>query len=410
MAPLGKIAILGIAAFAIASSAAPLAGIPTDDEVMDLYERSAEVLNDNGWPAPVLKPRSASPGRGREKSRDRGHGRDHSWGRDRSREKSPGGGHGGGHGGGRGGIKGGRGGHSGGGGRGGGSNGGNHNGGGGGHGGHAGGGGDRGGHGRGGRGGGSNGGGGGQHIGNKGNVKETGHGRGRDRDWGKKWGHHDNGRDRSRDRNWSKNRGQSEDRGRGHKNDRETISNSEVANRVLATLDFAPFSLGIVVTLPPSPIPGIPSTLSLDPITGFAHGGYSFTIDVGTSVSRPPGSSGRWPLEEFQWRRSRGDAVANLGGRGYGWKLVRMAGGPPPGADQQWKRAGFAAGAHRGSDGAEVVAVWSEMGYSMSKALRFAFLGTGLTGLLGERWAIMAVMTAMGLFERERRSRQRRRF
>ncbi|CRK26210.1 hypothetical protein BN1723_013794 [Verticillium longisporum] len=176
----------------------------------------------------------------------------------------------------------------------------------------------------------------------------------------------------------------------------------------LATLDFAPFSLGIVVTLPPSPIPGVPSALSLDPITGFAHGGYSFTIDVGTSVS--PGSSGRWPLEEFQWRRSRGDAVASLGGRGYGWKLVRLAGGPPPGADQQWRRAGLAAGAHRGSDGAEVVAVWSEMGYSMSKALRFAFLGMGLTGLLGERWAIMAVMTAMGLFERERRSRQRRRF
>ncbi|KAG7120573.1 hypothetical protein HYQ44_005069 [Verticillium longisporum] len=257
MAPLGKIAIISIAAFAIASSAVPLTETAANGGVVDLSERSAEVLNDNGWPAPVLKPRSASPGGGRERSP--------SGGRAHLRPAPP-----------------------------------------------------------------------------------------------------------------------------------------------LATLDFAPFSLGIVVTLPPSPIPGVPSALSLDPITGFAHGGYSFTIDVGTSVS--PGSSGRWPLEEFQWRRSRGDAVASLGGRGYGWKLVRLAGGPPPGADQQWRRAGLAAGAHRGSDGAEVVAVWSEMGYSMSKALRFAFLGMGLTGLLGERWAIMAVMTAMGLFERERRSRQRRRF
>ncbi|KAM0272202.1 hypothetical protein ACHAQH_008803 [Verticillium albo-atrum] len=177
----------------------------------------------------------------------------------------------------------------------------------------------------------------------------------------------------------------------------------------LATLDFAPFSLGILITLPPSAAPGAPSTLSLDPITGFAHGGYSFTIDVGTPTSRAQGGTGRWPLEEFQWRRSRGDAVASLGGRGYGWKLVRMASGPPAGADQQG-RSRYAAGGYRGSDGAEVVAVWSEMGYSMSKALRFTFLGTGLTGLLGERWAIMAVMTAMGLFERERRSRQRRRF
>ncbi|RNJ59166.1 hypothetical protein D7B24_003259 [Verticillium nonalfalfae] len=98
MAPLGKIAILGIAALFIASSAVPLAGTTADDEVMDLYEQSAEVLNDNGRPAPVLKPRSASPGRGREQSRDGSPGRDQIWGRDRSREKSLDGGHGGGNG------------------------------------------------------------------------------------------------------------------------------------------------------------------------------------------------------------------------------------------------------------------------------------------------------------------------
>ncbi|CRK18679.1 hypothetical protein BN1723_013796 [Verticillium longisporum] len=44
MAPLGKIAIISIAAFAIASSAVPLTETAANGGVVDLSERSAEVL------------------------------------------------------------------------------------------------------------------------------------------------------------------------------------------------------------------------------------------------------------------------------------------------------------------------------------------------------------------------------
>lgn len=173
----------------------------------------------------------------------------------------------------------------------------------------------------------------------------------------------------------------------------------------LATLDYVVFSASMAVTLPPAAFPGAPTTVEAGRASSF-HESYTFVIDVGNSGPQQPG--GRWPLEQFEWRRSRGEAVAVLDGRGYGWKLVRLAAGPPPGAGPQGDMR-YAGGGPRGSDGAEVVAVWSEAGYSMSKAMKFAFVGTGASGLLGERWAIMAVMTALGMFQRARNARQRRR-
>jgi len=174
----------------------------------------------------------------------------------------------------------------------------------------------------------------------------------------------------------------------------------------LATLDLEPFSRSMAVTLPPAPHPGAPVVVELQGLSDFPHASYVFIIEVGNSGPSPRG--GGWPLEQFEWRRSRGDSVASLGGRGYGWKLVRLAGGPPPGASMHGK-VRYVTGGDRGSDGSEVVAAWTETGYSMSKAVRFGFFGTGASGLLGERWAIMAVMTAMGLFERDRRAERRRR-
>jgi hypothetical protein len=75
----------------------------------------------------------------------------------------------------------------------------------------------------------------------------------------------------------------------------------------------------------------------------------------------------------------------------------------------------------RSSDGREVVAVFAGAVSSISmskstpmspmsnnnnksKVLRFRFLGTGADGSLGDRWAIMAVATALAIWNRDRRS------
>ncbi|KAI1179625.1 hypothetical protein F4777DRAFT_600420 [Nemania sp. FL0916] len=65
------------------------------------------------------------------------------------------------------------------------------------------------------------------------------------------------------------------------------------------------------------------------------------------------------------------------------------------------------------SDGKEVVAVWAPGGGSVFAAttkdeallLRFKFVGAGADGSLGERWAIMAVASALAIWHRERRTR-----
>ncbi|KAI8964965.1 hypothetical protein F5Y11DRAFT_362880 [Daldinia sp. FL1419] len=116
-----------------------------------------------------------------------------------------------------------------------------------------------------------------------------------------------------------------------------------------------------------------------------------FTIETGPGGRR----------EAFEWRRSRGEEVRVLGGRERGWKLVRLRTDAPTGLGGQG-RAVFGGGATAG-DGREVVAVWAWATMSLTKKLRFRFLGSGASGVLGERWAVMAVVTALWSFERERR-------
>jgi hypothetical protein len=88
-----------------------------------------------------------------------------------------------------------------------------------------------------------------------------------------------------------------------------------------------------------------------------------------------------------------------LGGHYYGWKLVRMSRGAPGGGNMA-----FAPGGFKDSRGNEVVAAWTMGdGRSLTKVAHFRFMGTGLTGLLGERWAIMMVITGLALFHRDRR-------
>lgn len=127
---------------------------------------------------------------------------------------------------------------------------------------------------------------------------------------------------------------------------------------------------------------------------GFGIGAYQFSIEVGNSNVR----------ETFEWRHSRGEAVASLGDYHMGWKLVRLNRGPPGGSggggDMNYVNGGF-----MDSQGNEVVAAYTRVTGSLTKAAKFQFMGTGDSGMLGERWAIVAVITAFALYYREARKR-----
>lgn len=119
---------------------------------------------------------------------------------------------------------------------------------------------------------------------------------------------------------------------------------------------------------------------------------YAFTMPVTT---KPSGKDYIQP-ETFEWRATQGAEMKELcGGRtSRGWKLVRVNG---PEAGQGGKRVardhGFT------SEGTEVVAVSAyHPGWSMSKGLVFAFMGTGLTGQLGVEWEVAAVTTGVLMF------------
>ncbi|KJR81454.1 uncharacterized protein SPSK_01108 [Sporothrix schenckii 1099-18] len=85
--------------------------------------------------------------------------------------------------------------------------------------------------------------------------------------------------------------------------------------------------------------------------------------------------------------------------------------------------AGRAAARRRTSDGREIVALWATQRQedgdgdddddpsdvsSTQTVARFTFLGSGASGQLGERWALMAVMSGLAVWERARRARRRR--
>ncbi|OHE95029.1 hypothetical protein CORC01_09686 [Colletotrichum orchidophilum] len=158
----------------------------------------------------------------------------------------------------------------------------------------------------------------------------------------------------------------------------------------LASVEYHSFSSRMSITLPPAPTrtPGGAPIIELESKTDFPSSSYIFAIGVGPNCER---------LEQFEWRTSSGEAIAALGGRSRGWKLVRLAQSVPQNAGP---------GAFRGGDGNEIVAVWTDAGMSMTKEAKFAFVGSGLTGELGERWAIMAVISGLAIFERQRQRRR----
>lgn len=153
------------------------------------------------------------------------------------------------------------------------------------------------------------------------------------------------------------------------------------ASPPLAGVDSGAFTRSATVTLPP--LPGSARGSGEEPVgfSGFAHGTHSFSIEIGHDGHREP----------FEWRHSHGADVDSIGGSSSGWKLVRLAGDAPGGSGG------------RGSDGKEVVAVWANIRMSITKELTFRFLGSGATGMLGERWAVMAVVTALRIWDKERK-------
>lgn len=163
----------------------------------------------------------------------------------------------------------------------------------------------------------------------------------------------------------------------------------------LATAAYGPAGRSMAVSLPPL-IPGRPpepaysvhTPTVMDPT-------FSFVVSVPSRAAGPGAAAYR--NERYEWRRSSSLAVGGLGGRAHGWKLVRLANELPPG-----ERA-FAGSGPPSRDGHEVVAVCTETLMSVSKLFKFAFLGTGLSGALGEQWAVMAVVTGLAIWDHDRR-------
>jgi hypothetical protein len=170
-----------------------------------------------------------------------------------------------------------------------------------------------------------------------------------------------------------------------------SIKGSHLASVKLRSMGFS-FS----VKLPPTQNTG---SEGLDePVEAIRNGliyNFRFSVEVNPQTGE---------REQFEWRSSQGEAVSSLDGERSGWKLLRMATVPQK-EDATAATRSVGAG-YMSSDGKEVVAVWTQVGLSVTKSAKFQFLGTGTSGIFGERWALMVVMTALGLYETERRLRE----
>lgn len=129
---------------------------------------------------------------------------------------------------------------------------------------------------------------------------------------------------------------------------------------------------------------------------------FTFTMPVPAAASASGGAvshSDPPQHETFQWRNSHGGEIREVERFNFlcgGWKLVRTTGPETrAGGARKEREAGFA------SDGCEVVAVMANSSNcisSMTKPIKFAFMGSGLTGVLGQEWEVVAVTTALQLW------------
>lgn len=156
----------------------------------------------------------------------------------------------------------------------------------------------------------------------------------------------------------------------------------------LASVTYGSPARRMDVFLPP--LPGRPPAPASVQVPGAMRARFAFSVEV----PLPGAGAGVYRAESFEWRRSNSPAVGSLGGRSQGWKLVRLSNELPPGAGGRGPPSG---------DGHEVVAVCAHAVMSMSKLWKFAFTGTGASGALGERWAVMAVITGLVIWDQESR-------
>ncbi|ORY64003.1 uncharacterized protein BCR38DRAFT_316269, partial [Pseudomassariella vexata] len=109
--------------------------------------------------------------------------------------------------------------------------------------------------------------------------------------------------------------------------------------------------------------------------------------EVGGKVGRGTGR------ERFVWRRSLGLEFQALAGWAWGWTLFRVNSGGSDAAQSTGDSLG----------GKEIVAVVAAcpLDSARSKKAKFEFLGTG-KGELGERWAMIALMSGLRILKVDR--------
>ncbi|KAK7977645.1 hypothetical protein PG996_003699 [Apiospora saccharicola] len=177
-----------------------------------------------------------------------------------------------------------------------------------------------------------------------------------------------------------------------------------------------------LITLPALPNFGRPTTEEpLENHVTLSGAGYAFSLEVqrgalnaitgaDDGIAAAAAADGRteqdkreddeaanqWTRERFEWRKSRGNEVKQLDKINSGWKLVRIhSEADGVGGTRRARDAGAS------SDGKEVVAVFAEVsGWSTSsEVVKFRFLGSGATGEMGPRWSLMAVVTALRVWD-----------
>ncbi|CAJ2513325.1 Uu.00g014440.m01.CDS01 [Anthostomella pinea] len=146
-----------------------------------------------------------------------------------------------------------------------------------------------------------------------------------------------------------------------------------------------------VISLPP--FPGSSDNLSTETMRAAMRRAcltYRFTIEVGESPA--------WQRQEFEWRKCEGGEGNELFDSPFTcwFKLVKRS--EQGGAAAESKA--LDEGGHIGpnSQGDVVVAALGWHGTWTMTPFRLQFMGTGLTGVFGRRWALMVIATALRLW------------
>lgn len=171
----------------------------------------------------------------------------------------------------------------------------------------------------------------------------------------------------------------------GLSSDPDVVLHSTIhpSSQPLATAKFKTFSSDIICALPPVSHKNVlPTDIRMDAGSGVTRS-WSFAVEISNG-------NGGLARSTFEWQQLSGEEVTTLSGPGTGFKLVHTA------------RPGSGAGPRAG-DGNEVVAFFSTTAMSATEKMQFRFVGSGEAGILGERWSVMAVISALGIWEKERR-------